>query len=520
MPFDLRSLDFDNIRNALKRFSCTPYGADSASMLAPAPSIDVARTMQTSVTVARHCLDHKIDLLLGEVPDIRVALRQAAPSGSTLNARAIRHVFQVLRAGEELRRLIDLHCDLYPASMPPVLVCETLMATISRTVNDAGRLRDDASDLLLQQNAELAALRDQVERDIKAFCLDPGIKPFVASGYKTLWQGVRAVIAVKTPHLDKVKGVIKGSQAGGLEQLVEPLVCMAANNAMERLTQQIDCEQRRILRELTDKIRENIPGLNVILDAISWVDMAFSAGKLSEQMNAHAPVLVDAPYIELVQAYHPMLILQFLQGKLDAPVPLSLCLDKERRYILITGPNTGGKTVALKTVGLLQLMAQCGLHIPAEKNCTFGWFDTIMVDMGDKQSMYHQLSTFAGHVEVMKEVLVHAGERSLFLLDELGTGTDPEEGAALAMAMIDELVKRKSLGIVNTHLAPLKSYAEHKQCVSNAAMLFDEKTLSPTYQLKTGVNGGSFGLVIAERNGLPVNIIRTANRYLSDIRER
>jgi len=154
-------------------------------------------------------------------------------------------------------------------------------------------------------------------------------------------------------------------------------------------------------------------------------------------MNAHAPTLVDEQVIKLEQAYHPTLLIQFLQGKLSAPVPLTIEIEKEAPYVLITGPNTGGKTVVLKTVGLLQIMAQCGLHIPAEGNCTVGWFDTIMVDMGDRQSMYHQLSTFAGHIEVMKNILSNAGDCSFFLLDEFGTGTDPEEGAALVRGMMD-----------------------------------------------------------------------------------
>lgn len=519
MTYDLKILDFENIRRALIKNASTPYGEESITHLEPAPNINIARTMQASVSAARRCVDANNLLTLGEVPNIRVALRQASSTGSALNTNALFNISQVLKAGNALAKLIEDEAGLYPDTMPGLSIPRQLLDKIEATVTQTGRLRGDASPKLKTLNQEMKSLRQQAEDVIKAYCADQNIKQFLVANKKVLWHGERAVVAVLSQHLDKIKGVIKGSQSGGMEQLVEPLVSLAINNSIERLSQEIIAEQQIILRSVTDIVREYIKNLDVLIDAIAWVDIAFAAGALSAHMNGHEPRLVEEPYIELRQAYHPTLLIQFLQGKLEAPVPLSITIEKSRPYILITGPNTGGKTVVLKTVGLLQLMAQCGLHIPAEENCTLGWFDTIMVDMGDKQSMYHQLSTFAGHVEVMKEILSNANEKSLFLLDELGTGTDPEEGAALAMAMIDQLIQQKSMGIVNTHLSPLKPYAENHSQIVNAAMQFDDKTLSPTYRLEVGVNGESFGLVIAERNGLPSSIVENAAQYLHKLRK-
>jgi DNA mismatch repair protein MutS2 len=257
--------------------------------------------------------------------------------------------------------------------------------------------------------------------------------------------------------------------------------------------------------------------LERMLGALTWVDLAFAAGQLSHHMNAHAPRLVEEPRVRLEEAYHPLLLVRFADGSGPQPVPLSVTLDGADPLLLITGPNTGGKTVALKTLGLLTVMAWCGLHIPAERDCEIGRYARVMVDVGDSQSLFHHLSTFAGHVEVLKRILEEADGETLVLLDELGTGTDPEEGAALAMAVLDELLERRVQGIVNTHLPPLKDYAAGRGGIRNAAMQFDHEHLAPTYRLVIGEPGVSLGLTIARRNGLPEALVERARAHLAAI---
>ncbi len=285
-------------------------------------------------------------------------------------------------------------------------------------------------------------------------------------------------------------------------------------NRAEALSGQQEVEIQALLREVTEFLRGHLAVLGRMLDALTWIDLALAAGKLSAQFNAHAPQMVDVPRIQLDRAYHPALLLQFAGGQGPRPVPLSVTLDAHQPMLIITGPNTGGKTVVLKTVGLLVTMAHCGLHIPADGDCIIGDFSRVIVDIGDPQSFYHHLSTFAGHVEALKRILRDAGRGTLVLLDELGTGTDPEEGAALAMAVLDELAARHVQGIVTTHLAPLKAFAAHHDWLTNASMAFDEARLQPTYQLQIGTTGRSLGLVIARKNGLPQEVVERAQAYL------
>jgi len=306
---------------------------------------------------------------------------------------------------------------------------------------------------------------------------------------------------------------------GGRDALVEPMEAIQANNRLETASGRLNAEQQRVLRDITSEVRAHGGALEEVIAALTWVDLALAAGRLSEHMNAHPPQLADGQRVTLDQAYHPLLLLQFADGSLGRPVPLSLRLDPSQRLMLISGPNTGGKTVALKTLGLLVTMAYCGLHIPAEGDCVVGDYARVMVDVGDHQSLFHHLSTFAGHVEVLKRILREADERTLVLLDELGTGTDPEEGAALAMAVLDELAERGVQGIVNTHLTPLKEYAADRAHVLNASMRFDHEHLKPTYQLEVGVPGRSLGLVIAEQNGIAPALVERARAHLARILE-
>jgi DNA mismatch repair protein MutS2 len=312
--------------------------------------------------------------------------------------------------------------------------------------------------------------------------------------------------------------VRRGSAMGGRDVLIEPLEAVGVNNRLEALSGQIAAEQQRVLRTVTDEVRAQLVALQTLVTALTWVDLAVAAGRLSTQLNAHPPRLVDTPRVELNEAYHPLLLLQFADGQLDTLVPLTLRLDERQHMLLITGPNTGGKTVALKTLGLITTMAHCGLHVPAEGECTVGAYARVLVDVGDRQSLYHHLSTFAGHVQVLKRIIEEADGATLVLLDELGTGTDPEEGAALAMAVLDELMARGVQGVVNTHLSPLKEYARERPGLLNASMTFDQARLCPTYRLRLGEPGASLGLTIAEGGGLAPELIRRARGHLERVR--
>jgi len=517
LNYDLAALEFDGIRRLLEGLAATPYGADAARGLESPPNVEVARQMQRAVSAARYLLESQRTLRIDSLANVRPSLRQVASPGGTLSAKALANLLQVMDAAAKLHRWVSDEPALYPGDARHLLADTALQSLLQTTVSASGALRDDASESLTALWHAQRSQSREVEKLLKAMMQRDDVRHCLRDESKVIWQGTRAMLAVKADKTEQIRGVRRGSHYGGRDALIEPLEAVALNNQLERTSQSIGVEQQKLLCEISAQVQQHIDALEKMLDAITWIDLAIAAAQLSIQTGSHAPELLDESCVELNQAYHPQLLLQFIQGVIPRPVPITLHLNGEQGLLLITGPNTGGKTVALKTLGLLVLMAQCGLHIPAEHDCRIGWYDAVMVDMGDRQSLYHQLSTFAGHVEAMKRILNLAGEHSLLLLDELGTGTDPDEGAALAMAILDELIARRCQGLVNTHLSPLKDYAAQQQYIQNAAMVFDPKTLSPTYELQIGASGVSLGLIIAERNGLPAGLVARARDYLKQI---
>ncbi len=517
MESDLKALDFDAVRRLLERLTATPYGADAARALEPAPDLPIARRMQAAVGAARAAIDAGDSPALGALPDIRAALRQAAAPGAALNANALHNLRTVLDAAAALVPALRLRPELCPGGDADLTPPGELVAELTRTVHPSGRVREDASAELAQLYAQQAALRGEAEEIVRRRAAQRDLAGQVTEPGRVAWHNDRAVLRVRADAAERIKGVRRGSVAGGREVFVEPLQAVAVNNRIEAVAGRIGAEHQRILRALTAVVRRHGEALDRLLGALTWIDLALAAGRLSAAVNGHAPRLVDEPVIDLREAYHPLLLLQFGNGELERLVPLSVRLDGEQRILMLTGPNTGGKTVVLKTVGLLASMAHCGLHIPAEGDCVIGAYRRVMVDVGDRQNLYHHLSTFAGHVEVLKRILGSADRDTLVLLDELGTGTDPEEGAALAMAVLDELVGRGVQGIVNTHLAPLKEYAARRPHLCNASMEFDPQRLRPTFRLRVGEPGGSLGLTIAAQSGLPEDLIGRARDYLAGL---
>ncbi len=516
MRSDLKALEFDAVRRLLEKLASTPYGAEAARNMQPAPDIGVARSMLAAVTAARAALEAGEALPLKGVPDVRAALRQAAQPGAALSGMALHNLRQVLSVMSGLQPAVSAWPDLYPGSKEHLTPPAEIAQQLDRTIHSSGRVRDDASPRLAGIAKQISALRQEVIDAFKARLQQPDLRA-VMSMDMVVWQGARAVLAVPADHSGQVAGVHRGKAAGGRSHLVEPMEVIARNNRLETLNGQQDVESQAVLRETTDFLRGNLDCLGRMLDALTWIDLAVAGGQLSIHLNSHAPRLTETACLSLDRAFHPSLLLQFANGQGPEPVPLSLTLDAAQPMLVITGPNTGGKTVVLKTVGLLVTMAHCGLHIPAEGDCVIGDFSRLFVDIGDPQSLYHHLSTFAGHVEKLKRLLNEADAGTLVLLDELGTGTDPEEGAALAMAVLEELARRGVYGIVTTHLSPLKDFASQHAHLTNASMLFDEEHLSPTYRLNIGTSGRSLGLVIPGKSGLPEGLVESARQHLRRI---
>ena len=514
MDFNLKPLDFGAVRRLLERLTISPYGADAARALEPAPSLADARRRSDAVTAAVGALAAHAVPRFGQVPDVRAALRQAEHPGAALNPQALANLRALQRLGDEMGTLAAAHPGLLP-EFAALAGEPALAAALDRVVSAAGRLKDDASDALRELHGEAHRLRGEAQRIVVGRATKPDAVSLVLEPERPRWHGARAVLALRADAADAVKGVRRGTGAGGREVLLEPLEAVAVNNRLEALDGKIQSETQAVLRATTDRVRSAAPAIWRLTEAVAELDLALAAGRLALAMDAHAPDLVDEPVVDLRRARHPLLVAA-QESTGGAPVtPLDLRLDAERPLLVITGPNMGGKTVALKTVGLLTLMALAGLHVPAAAGSRIGWFTRVAVDIGDHQSLQHHLSTFAGHVEVLKGVLASADAATLVLLDELGTGTDPDEGAALAMAVLDELASRGVRGVVTTHLPRLKAFADSHAQLCNASMRFDDETLSPTYELVVGRPGRSLGLTIAERRGLPAETVTRARAYLA-----
>ena len=513
MQSDLPALEFGGIQRLLEKLTSTPYGAEAARNLAPAPTAAVAMQMQTAVSAARHLIEAGQAPKLVRLPDIRAALRQASQSGAALPGSALHNIRMVLAAADALAAAVGQTPGLYAGESAELQPPPSLQTALAAALLPGGNIRHDANPALLRLHGEIEALRAELQTLLKARLQANDLKGAVANE-RVHWQGHRGMLSLPPAIAERVKGVRRGASANGRELIVEPLEVVGLNNKLEALGGQQEQEQQLLRRALTDAVRAEGAALARLVEAITWIDLALAGGHLSAHLNAAPPTFVAGASIALDRAYHPAMLLQFAQGQGPRPVPLSIALDEAQPMLLVTGPNTGGKTVVLKTVGLLVTMAYCGLHLPAEGRCVIGDFTRIIVGIGDAQSLQHHLSTFAGHVEVLKRLLQEADAGTLVLMDELGTGTDPEEGAALAMAVLDELSARHVRGIVTTHLPPLKAYAKRHPALQNASMHFDRASLAPTYRLDVGVSGRSLGLVIAGQRGLPETLLARARAHL------
>lgn len=516
MQSDLKALEFGGIQRLLEKLTSTVYGADAARALEPAPSIGVAMRMQVAVSAARRLIEASgMPSLLRHIPDIRAALRQASSVGAALSANALHHVRVTINTIAQLRALIDAYPDLYLDGAAAVEPPQELVTSLEKSLQPSGHIRPDASVKLAQLQTQLKELYDTIAQTLKTRAREldlPG-----ASEERVVWSGHRGMLAVPSAAAEKIKGVRRGTAANGRDIHVEPLEAVALNNRIETLVGAQEQEQQIIRRALTDQVRTHAAAVQRMVDVLTWIDLALAGGQLSVHLNASAPQLIAEPTVVLDRAYHPAMLLQFADGNGPQPVPLSVALDARQPMLVITGPNTGGKTVVLKTLGLLVTMAHCGLHVPADGECIVGNFTRVIVGIGDAQNLQHHLSTFAGHVEVLKRLLHEADAQTLVLIDELGTGTDPEEGAALAMAVLDELVRRDVRGIITTHLPPLKTFAAKHARLRNASMQFDQDALQPTYRLEVGTSGKSLGLIIAGKSGLPETLIAVARQHLRTI---
>lgn len=509
----LFTLEYDKVLERLANYAAFSASADLARNLRPSDQLAEARERQALTTEARFLLSVFADTTVGGSRDIRPLVNRAAQHG-ILEPTDLLSIKYTLAAARDLSRSLSEQAEKLPllaqlgSQLPPP---PGIIEAITRTISERGEVQDNASPRLSSLRSEIRVAHDRLMTRLQQMISDPHKSIMLQEAIITQRNG-RYVIPLRAEFKGRIKSIIHDQSSSGATLFVEPLVTVELNNRWHELQLAERDEIRRILLELTDLIGNEADWIREIVFNLARFDLALMFAKYAEDLEANEPELVEfdkrtdhhpGSIIRLRDARHPLLDPQKV-------VPIDVELDENTFGLVITGPNTGGKTVSLKTVGLMILMAQSGLHIPAESGSKLSVFKNVYADIGDEQSIEQSLSTFSGHITNITRVLKHADAHCLVLFDELGSGTDPQEGSALARALLSYLVRNKITSFVATHYPELKAFAHNTPGIINASMEFNLQTLKPTYHLMVGLPGRSNALAISERLGLPLEIVEDA----------
>jgi len=506
-------LEFDKLRELLRLRTTCASGRRCIDALQPNNQRETLQSAFSLIREAREWLRLGRELGFGALADPAGWLQRLDSPGAVLEPADFLDAGSLLETAAWLRQQFREDAPNFPllaARSASLADFRDLQAAIRRCILPNSEVSDDASSALRRIRASILQTRDSIQKTLKQILRSR--HPESGEDYVTL-RNDRFVIPVRSEHRRSVQGVVHGSSATGQTVFLEPFETVEMNNQLVQLAEDEAAEIFRILKELTDRLRAMFGPLQSAAATISELDSVFARGRFARDFDACIPEFSDEPQLRVQGARHPVLE-DRLRKENRAIVPMSLALGGEERLLVISGPNTGGKTVALKTTGLAVLAAQAGIPVAAQQ-FVVSLFDRVLVDIGDDQSIAADLSTFSSHMLNLKSMLEQATPNSLVLADEMGTGTAPEEGAALAVALLDAFQKKHCFVLATTHHDRLKSYASTTPGVVNAAVEFDDVNLRPTYRLLVGVPGGSSGIAIAKRLALPESIIEHARSLLA-----
>ncbi len=519
----LRVLEFEAIRQRLVGLASCSLGQERASAMEPSWREEEVLRWQRQTTEAVRLLDGPGGVPLGGIHDIRPAIRLATMSGM-LEPSVLLTVADTAAGARKLKGYLLQREETVP--MLAELAREIrefprLEQVIYEAISEHAEVRDDASPTLARLRKDLRVIRGRMTERLNSILRSTAYRDMIQDPVITTREG-RFCIPVKSEYRTQFGGLVHDQSSSGATLFMEPTPVVELGNELRQVELKERQEVERILHELTGHVAKVEGDLSATVELLGELDYLFARGRLSQAMDAVEPEINREGFIGLRRARHPL-----LEGNV---VPIDVDLGREHTVLVITGPNTGGKTVGMKTVGLLALMAQCGLHIPAHEGSTLPVFRGVYADIGDEQSIQQSLSTFSGHITNIARILkgVEAtGARSLVLLDEAGAGTDPAEGSALAKAILQHLLQKRARTIASTHYGELKEFAYATPGVQNASVEFDLQTLRPTYRLLIGVPGASNAFAIAARLGLPEEIVQAARgmvgtdrAVLSDVIQR
>jgi len=510
----LETLEYHKIIGRLSAYADFSASADLARQLHPTSDLAEARLRQANTREARHILDVDLDVSFTNAQDIRPQVGLARRDG-VLEPGDLLAVKNTLIVSRNVRRVLEDMAEETPhlsGLVEGLPVGLGLVDQISRTVSDRGEVMDSASEKLGEIRREMKITYERMMARMQKFISDSNTAKMLQEPIITQRNG-RNVLPLRAEFKGRIKAVIHDQSASGATLFIEPLAVVEWNNRYRELELAERDEIRRILAALSQAVAAYADTLTMMVTVMAVLDLAFMRAKYAQDLDASEPELV--PFRENTRGRHPGSTIRLYKARhplLDPKtvVPIDVDLDDETFALIITGPNTGGKTVTLKSIGLMVLMAQSGMQIPVQSGSSLAVFEAVFADIGDEQSIEQSLSTFSGHVTNIVEILKTTNSRSLVLLDELGAGTDPQEGSALARAVMTHLLDRGITSMIATHYPELKAYAHTTPGVLNASVEFSLKTLQPTYHLTIGLPGRSNALAIAERLGLSKEIIDSA----------
>lgn len=504
----LTTLEFDKIREMLAALCPTEGAAQKALVLCPDDRGEIVARRQRHTTDARKLLDTKGMPPFGSVTDMGDSCERAL-KGAVLTTRELTSAAVLMRTSRTLldyiraNKLFDTCLDEIFERLSPNRYLED---KIFRSILSEDMIADEASTALADIRRKIRSSNAKIKETLSKY-VSGSYSKYLQENIVTQRNG-RYVVPVKAEYRNEVKGLIHDTSSSGATVFVEPMAVVDANNELRMLEAKEAHEIEKILTELSEEVAGFAPALNLNYRNITELAFDFGCASLSAKMDAREPLITEERVCNLIRARHPLI-------DKNTVVPITVSIGGSYDTLIITGPNTGGKTVTLKTLGLFAIMAQSGLHLPLDEGSSLCLFEKILVDLGDEQSIEQSLSTFSSHMVTIVSIVKERNDRSLVLFDELGAGTDPVEGAALAVAIIEDMRSAGALCAATTHYTELKTYAMDTDGVQNASCEFDVETLRPTYKLVVGAPGKSNAFAISEKLGLPVRIVERAGNYVA-----
>ncbi len=512
-----QKLGFDRIRELLNEACLSALGRAFVQKVRFSENFSVIDKLTRQTAEMKEIIEHEAEFPAQNYLDVTPALEKIRIEGMWLSQDEF---FEIKISLRTIRRLLQFFEDSEASRFPflkelasIIKIDKSIGEAIDRIIDDKGQIRDNASAELADIRRRLIAELGTVRKKLDTLLRHAKNSGWVGDEVSLTVRGGRMVIPIIAEHKRKLKGFVHDESATGQTLYIEPAEVLDSNNEIKELEYAERREINRILIQLANQIRPHLSDLQRAYQFLGMIDFMRAKAKFASQINACNPIFENKPLLDWQAARHPLLYLSF-QKQNRKVVPLSVLLHQEQRILLISGPNAGGKSVALKTIGLVQYMYQCGLLVPMREDSKMGIFQNLFIDIGDEQSLENDLSTYSSHLTNMKYFLNLAHTKTLFLIDEFGTGTEPSLGAAIAEAILEELTKLGAYGVINTHYTNLKTYADKTPTLVNGAMRYDGEHLEPVYELEIGKPGSSFAFEIAGKIGLPKAVVERAQSKL------